>query len=680
MKTQISGRKGSIRTKLICMAVIISLIPLILSNIICSSISIKYGKIEAYNKIQDRTTSISAQVSEYVNKGYALVESLAYGADIKSLDPATQEQVLVTAAKNNPYFILFFQQGLDGMQTARSEGECGSRAGRWWFEKVKEEKKPYVTKSYFSASGGNAVTSIIYPVADENHNMVAVLGADLSLAKLQEIVDGYNTEDTYSVIVDGEGVVIAHPDTNQVSELYNYKKGTRTITENGQEKEMPVDITEGLMELTADVLEGGSAVKELENEDGNKAIYSYSPIVMPGYSDDWGVITIQMKSAAYASTTSMIKSNIFLSIIMAAIIIIVAFIFTKKLTVPLKNLTLAANQIAEGDLNVKIDIKGNDEIGDVATAVNKTVVRLKSYINYIEEITEVLNKISNGLLQFELKYDYIGEFAKIKEALLNIKVTMSNTMVHIKDVAEQVNGNAQQLSMGADSLAEGTTRQASAVQQLSATISAVTDKVSQNASYTREASNQLAEVGEKINLSNEQMQDMLKAMNEIQERSQEIGKVIKTIDDIAFQTNILALNAAVEAARSGEAGKGFAVVADEVRNLATRSSEAAKSSAVLIDKSVNAVREGSSLTDGAAENLHTIFEAAQSIIATISEISNASQEQAESISQINEGLEQIASVVNASAATAEESAASSRLLSENAGMLSDMVNKFEIEE
>lgn len=199
-----------------------------------------------------------------MNKAYAVIESPAYGADIRSFDPETQRNALTQAIENNPYFVLFYQQGNDGMQTARSSGELGSRADRWWFKQIQSEKQPFITKSYFSVGTNEAVTSVIYPVypTGQSRTMSAVLGADLSLAKLQEIVDAYNTADTYSVILDGEGVVVAHPDTQQVSEMYNYKTGAKTVLVNGQETQSAIDLPASLQSLSAAVLSGESGVEE----------------------------------------------------------------------------------------------------------------------------------------------------------------------------------------------------------------------------------------------------------------------------------------------------------------------------------------------------------------------------------------------------------------------------------
>lgn len=678
-------RRGSIRTKIIALSMIVSLVPLMVSCIISASMSMKAGKKDAYVKITDRTESIAAQVSEYINKGYAVVEGLSYGEDIRSMDPVKQRDILVKTVENNPYFLLFYQQNLDGEQTARSSGELGNRAGRWWFEKMLQEKQPYVSKSYFTLNTGAAVTSIVFPVLDERNQMKAILASDLNLSKLQELIDQYNTEDTYSILIDGEGNVIAHPIQEQVSELYNYARATRTLTEkdsagNETTREEPIHLSDEFKSMTTKLLNGESGTEEFDNDKGEAAIYSYRPIKLPGNSEDWGAITIQLKSGAYANTYNMIRSNTVFTVIIAILIIIVAFLFTKRLTRPLKHLSASAEKIAEGNLDVEISLNSRDEIGEVAEALEKTVVRLKSYIDYINEVTSILNDIADGILVFDLQHDYVGEFAKIKEALFKIRMTMSSTIAQIKDVAIEVNNEAANLSSGSQSLAQGTTEQASSIQELSATINEISEHVKKTAENAGHAEVISGQAGAEVEKGNQHMQDMIQAMEEISASSNEIGKIIKTIDDIAFQTNILALNAAVEAARAGAAGKGFAVVADEVRNLAQKSAEAAKNTTVLIEKAVKAVENGTRIAGETASSLDMIVEGSKQSITLIQQISHASNEQANAISQVTVGVDQVSSVVQTSSATAEQSAATSHELSGQASRLKSLVERFQLDE
>jgi methyl-accepting chemotaxis protein len=278
----------------------------------------------------------------------------------------------------------------------------------------------------------------------------------------------------------------------------------------------------------------------------------------------------------------------------------------------------------------------------------------------------------------ELKNDHEGEFAKLKVALLNVSDTLKKTIGKIKESSYSINMNAEQVSAGAQTLAQGTTEQASAIEELSAEINEIYATIVHNAEYAENAGNKALEASKEVEQGNVQMRDMLAAMDEISNSSNEIGKIIKVIDDIAFQTNILALNAAVEAARAGSAGKGFAVVADEVRNLAGKSAEAAKQTTALIENSIRAINNGTMLAGKTGKSLVEIVDRTSETNDLINEIVKASSGQTVSVNQIKGGIEQISSVIQQNAATAENSAANSEELSGQVQLLNDLVNHFKL--
>ena len=676
-KRKKSGRRTSIQSRIILLAILTCIGSLLISSIISGTIATSSSRASTYKLLEDKTASVAAQVSEYMNKAYAVTESLAYSGDIRSLDPDTQHNALATAIQNNPYFILFYQQGTNGEQTAKSSGDLGNRADRWWFKQILSDHHPFITKSYLDINTKSAVTSVIYPVyaAGSVSRMDGVLGADLSLDQLQEIVNGYNTADTYSVILDGEGVVVAHPDNEQVAEMYNYMTGTKTVVSNGQETQETFELSPVLKSLTAEALSGSTGLQE---QSGENAIYAYAPISLPGNSGNWAVVTIQNRNAAYASITQMLLSNGILTLILAAAIIAVSVLFSRRLVRPLKKLHRAADQIAQGDLNVDVTVTSRDEIGELAATLNTTVERLKSYINYINEITDVLNKFSHGNLEFELTYDYAGEFSRIKDALIAIQMTMNQTLLHIRQASSEVASGSDQVAGGAQTLSQGATEQASSVEELSAAIEELSAKIQQNAQEA-DAANAISEETKACMIeSNTHMDEMMSAIEDIGNTSGEIGKIIKTIDDIAFQTNILALNAAVEAARAGSAGKGFAVVADEVRNLAGKSAEAAKNTTALIENALAAIKAGTQIANTTAKSMETVVQHTNEVSQKIWNIAQASDEQAASAEQITTGIDQIAAVVQNNSATAEESAAASEELSAQAQTLKTLVDGFKL--
>ncbi len=365
-------------------------------------------------------------------------------------------------------------------------------------------------------------------------------------------------------------------------------------------------------------------------------------------------------------------------VIVLVVVISASLAVIRMILVPVRELNNVSMKIAQGDLNESIRYESRDELGVLSANFNKTVLRLRDYVNYIDEVSSVLNQIADGNLVFTLTYDYAGEFAKVKTALENISDTLNDTMANINQASEQVASGSDQVSSGAQALSQGATEQASSVEELAATINEISGHISKNAENAREASDQASMTAEELEQGKVQMQSMTNAMDEIDHSASEIEKIIKTIEDIAFQTNILALNAAVEAARAGAAGKGFAVVADEVRNLASKSAEASKNTASLIEATLSAVKEGKVIADATAASFDKIMEMSGRSAEIVHDISDASQEQAASVAQVTQGIDQISSVVQTNSATAEESAAASEELSGQAQILKGLVAKFKL--
>lgn len=361
-------------------------------------------------------------------------------------------------------------------------------------------------------------------------------------------------------------------------------------------------------------------------------------------------------------------------------------LFKKKITSPLTALTEISTKLQQGDVGIKNDSSAliaelekygnvNNEIGTLVTA---NIGTFNSLHQQIGETCDVLEAMADGNLKSEVSENYVGDFKNIGLAIETILNSFNITLSAINASSEQVTTGSVQVASGSQALSQGATEQASSIEELSASITEIASQVNKNASNANTANEKSLLVSNQIKNGGEQMKGLSNAMAEINNSSTEISKIIKTISDIAFQTNILALNAAVEAARAGAAGKGFAVVAEEVRNLASKSDAAAKNTTILIESSIAAVNNGTAMANATEKAFEDITASAKVITELISEISMSTNEQSSSISEVNLGVEQISSVVQTNSATAEESAAASEELSGQAAEMQEYINKFDL--
>lgn len=410
--------------------------------------------------------------------------------------------------------------------------------------------------------------------------------------------------------------------------------------------------------------------------DVDKLITSVTPMEFGNNAAVWYIVTNVKQAEVMATSNRLVVIMGLVALAGLAVIGLFITYAVRRIMRPIGGVVTAARELSHGRLDIRVDnLHGSDEIAQLADAFGQTTIALKSYIG---EIGDILSQMAEGNLNLQTAMDYEGDFVVIRDSLRHILDQFNEVLSQLNRCAVQIADDSGQVSYAAQALSHGATEQASAVEQLMSTIADISGNIRHNAENAGLASTQVSAVGDEIMRSNQQMQQMTSAMVEISNASSQIGLIIKTIEDISFQTNILALNAAVEAARAGTAGKGFAVVADEVRNLATKSANAAKTTTALIEDAIKAVQHGAAIADETAATLLGAVESVKQTVKTVDSISQTTKEQALAISQVSLGVEQISSVVHTNSATAQQSASASEELSAEAQVLKNLAEKFRL--
>lgn len=506
---------------------------------------------------------------------------------------------------------------------------------------------------YFDEDSQSYVVGASGMLRDKRGSVRGVAAADVYLDSISEIVSDNRIEDTGGIfLVDlRTDTIIGHRDASVVGEKLSVSGGLYTYAD-GQ-------IKAGQMGLS---LYEDTYIQIAEVEGSNWVAVAY-------------VSRVEVLAELYELTRTMAKvSAAAVLLVMVLVIILTHWIIGK----PVKELSRVATRIAEGDLNQTIHYRSGDELGILAYNFNRVTERLHEYIKYINEISDTLKEIAQGNLAFELKNKYTGEFTKIKNSLDEIAVELNAAMGQLKASSRDVAAGAAQVSESAVNLSQGSTEQSAEVETLADHIDVVSDNVQKIAQNAKQTSSLSKEMREGLLASNTKMQNMAAVIQKISDKSNEIHKIVKNIDDIAFQTNILALNAAVEAARAGDAGKGFAVVAEEVRTLAGRSADAAKETTELLGETISSMEEGVRAADDTVQSMLSAVKMSEKMDVLINDIADNTTHQASMASEISRGIDQIAIVVQSNVETAESSAAASEELSSQAATLRELVSRFRL--
>jgi len=464
-------------------------------------------------------------------------------------------------------------------------------------------------------------------------------------------------------MIDQAGVTIA--DTN----IDNVTRQENTIEESKSDPQL-----KALAALEEKMIAGENGYGTYRYG-GREKLLAYCPV---GGTNGWSIAVCAPLREFLTATYLGIGVTVAAMVVFCIIAILIAWRLASGIGKPAAACAQRLKALAEGDLKSDVpQFTSKDEIGVLVQATRELKEDLSAVIG---DMDYLLTHMSNGDFTIHTRCPdaYAGDFHSLLDAELLLKQQLIETLRELDVASDQVASGADQVASGAQALAQGSTEQASSVEELAATINDISNNINSSADSARSAEQSNLKAHDQIQVCSGQMGELVKAIQVIDGKSAEISKIIKTIEDIAFQTNILALNAAVEAARAGSAGKGFAVVADEVRDLATKSQTAAKSTTTLIDETVRAVAEGTRLSGETEKALQQVVESSQEVLNAVTQISTAATDQAQAASQVSIGIDQISSVVQTNSATSEQSAAASEELSGQARLMKELVSRFKL--
>ncbi len=637
---------------------------IILTALVLSVLSVSttlLSSIETTKKTLQETAVIAAQTASSTIGNYTVaVSEMATHEVLVSSESSLSEKRNYIASKTAQYYMRNGSM-LDSSGEDIFTGEDFSQSA---FFKSAAASSSFFSEPVVSDDKTDAYIVVAAPVMDAGR-LVGVLYFYCDTVVLQNLMEDVSLGESGSAyILDSSGTTIAY---NDYSYVLLQSNSIADFAAN------PGDAALGELAAIEQLMISGQSGVGSYSYNGVEEYQAYAPI--PG-TNGWSIAVSSTQTELLAAAFDSVILIVIICAIMIVVGIVIAFYTSSSIGKPIVQCVTRLNALADGDLTSPVPIiKTKDETHQLAQSTEAIISGLSKIIF---DLDHVLSQIANGTLNVDTSNSdaYIGDYRSLHTSVARIANSLSTTMQQINSATVKVNSSGDYVSSAAQALAQGATEQASAVEELATTIDYISKQTIETAKHTKEARVSNEKSQQALKNGNEQMIQMLSSMQKINDKATEISNIVKTIDDIAFQTNILALNAAVEAARAGEAGKGFAVVADEVRNLAAKSAESAQSTSLLVDETIAVVKSGNQIAQDTSHSIGALSTSATELGELVNLIAEAMDEQAESTNQINMGVEQISTVVQSNTATAEESAATSQELSRQAHALEELVSRF----
>ena len=534
-----------------------------------------------------------------------------------------------------------------------------SYAGEDYFQQCKSSMEPCI--SSIMNDGQQMIFLLEVPVINDGRFDGVVYGA-ISADFLSDIVINLSMGSSgVAYVLDNRGNVIGHRDASVVEEGSNMIEAAKTDSSAAD-----------VAAVNQRMIEGETGFGEYQFYGDNKLV-GFAPI---GGNQEWS-IAIEASQREFKST---LDRSVLLTILVVVFVVIATFPVAvwvgRSISRPIQFCVARLEKLADGDLQTPAPaVSSRDETARLTKALDATILRLN---DVVQDVSHHLGRMAQGDFRENITSTYWGDFSAIEQSIRSIHSSLKETLYQISQSAGTLASSVVQVSDGAKSLSQGAAEQASAIQEISATAAGIAKSAGETASAASEAEHFVARADAQLGVSVDFVKEMNTAMEKISRTSEEISRIIGTIENIAFQTNILALNASVEAARAGGDGKGFAVVADEVRELAAKSDEAAKATKELIEGSIAAVSEGSQAVVKVTESLDKTSSIAENVAIKMGTVAEALEHQNIAISQITEGIGQVSSVIQNTSDTSEQSAATAQKLSEQSGLMNSLVRRFQL--